>query len=119
MVNPGAFSGSRRDFLDSQKDIYSNAVSANLVADTVADIQRRYFKRFPITLPHDQEPTQEWMDQVDDGAPEPDTLPPDPETMGPDAYIQASLDYETLKKNIKMRKDVRRPQILYILPVIT
>ena len=76
MVNPGTFSGLRKAFLDSQQDIYAAAVQGKHVADTVANIQRRYFKRFPITLSHSEEPTKEFFDAVDDDAPDPELKPP-------------------------------------------
>ncbi|KAF9472823.1 hypothetical protein BDN70DRAFT_780715, partial [Pholiota conissans] len=68
MVNPGAFQGSRREFLTAQKELYANAVTDNHVADAVADIQRRYFKRYPITLPHTEEPSTESLANVDDNS---------------------------------------------------
>ncbi|KAF9551577.1 hypothetical protein CPC08DRAFT_647562 [Agrocybe pediades] len=59
MVNPGTFKGSRKEFLLAQKQAYSDAVKQGTVADVVADIQRQYFKRYPIELPHEQEPSPE------------------------------------------------------------
>ncbi|KAF9470299.1 hypothetical protein BDN70DRAFT_773752, partial [Pholiota conissans] len=61
MVNPGAFKGSRKLFLASQADLYTEAVAENRVADTVSDIQRRYFKHYPITLSHNEEPSEDWL----------------------------------------------------------
>ncbi|KJA13088.1 hypothetical protein HYPSUDRAFT_120316, partial [Hypholoma sublateritium FD-334 SS-4] len=72
MVNPGAFSGQRRAFLDGQQAVYAAAVAESHINDTVADIQRRYFKRFPITLSHTEEPTAEFLATVDDDAPDPE-----------------------------------------------
>ncbi|KAF9470434.1 hypothetical protein BDN70DRAFT_821384, partial [Pholiota conissans] len=69
MVNPGSFKGSRKTFLLTQADIYAEALVNNHVADMVSDIQRRYFKRYPITLPHEEEPSEQWLSQVDDNAP--------------------------------------------------
>ncbi|KAF8163969.1 hypothetical protein BJ912DRAFT_838852, partial [Pholiota molesta] len=70
MVNPGAFSGTRKAFLAAQSALYADAVTANHTADTVADIQRRYFKRYPISLSHTVEPSAESLAQVDDNAPD-------------------------------------------------
>ena len=44
MVNPGTFKGLRKQFLDSQQDVYAAAIKGKHVADTVADIQHCYFK---------------------------------------------------------------------------
>lgn len=106
MVNPGAFTGSRRSFLADQQSLYAAAVTGNHVADTVADIQRRYFKRYPMSLPHDQEPTEEWLAQVDDTLPDPEFKAPDMDAMDHDAYVRESLQYDELARNLKMRKDV-------------
>lgn len=105
MVNPGSFTGRRKEFLDSQKDLYAAAVKGGHVADTVADIQRRYFKRFPITLSHTEEPTQESLDAVDDDSPDPELLPP-AAGLDSDAHARAARVYEFQKAELKMRKDV-------------
>lgn len=107
MVNPGTFTGRRKDFLDSQKDLYAAAVSGNHVADAVADIQRRYFKRFPVTLLHTEEPSQESLDAVDDNAPDPELSRPQTDGLSPEAAARAVRVYELQKAELKMRKDVR------------
>ena len=106
MVNPGAFSGLRKAFLDAQKEAYAAAVAANEVNDVVADIQRRYFKRFPITLAHSTEPTEEHLASVDDDAPDPEMTPARGEGMDPDAYARAKRVYEFQCSELKMRKAV-------------
>ena len=40
MVNPGSFSGLRKQFLANQAALYATAVEDRHVNDTVADIQR-------------------------------------------------------------------------------
>lgn len=66
MVNPGAFLGSRHTFLLDQQERYSQSVRENWAADCVADVTRRYLKRYPIHLDHNTEPEPEWLAQVDD-----------------------------------------------------
>ncbi|KAF9039393.1 hypothetical protein BJ165DRAFT_1322946, partial [Panaeolus papilionaceus] len=70
MVNPGVFQGCRKEFLVSQKPNYEAAVHSGHSKDAITIIQRKYHKRFPITLPHDEEPLQEHWDSVDDDAPD-------------------------------------------------
>ena len=70
MVNPGAFQGSRKAFLLSQKADYRDGVVGGYAADALAKIQRKYFKRYPIDLPDLKEPSAEWLAAVDDDAPE-------------------------------------------------
>lgn len=59
-----------------------------------------------MTLPHDQEPTEEWLAQVDDTASDPELKAPDMDAMDHDAYVRESLKYDELARNLKMRKDV-------------
>ena len=106
MVNPGGFTGLRRQFLDAQQEIYAAAVKGKHVADTVADIQRRYFKRFPVTLSHSEEPSRESLDAVDDDAPDPEMKPPELDGLEPDACAHATRMYEFRIAELKMRKDV-------------
>ncbi len=106
MVNPGTFTGLRKQFLDSQQEIYAAAVKGKHVPDAVADIQRRYSKRFPLTLPHTEEPTQEALDGVDDDAPDPELTPPHLDGLEPDAQARAQRVYEFSIAELKMRKDV-------------
>ncbi|KAF9471459.1 hypothetical protein BDN70DRAFT_819959 [Pholiota conissans] len=105
MVNPGAFSGSRKDFLAAQADLYEVAVTNNHVADTVADIQRRYFKRYPISLPHNKEPSAEWLSSVNDNAPENELLPPDSSQLDGKNLEDAEAAYNEQVKTLKFRKE--------------
>lgn len=106
MVNPGAFSGSRKAFLHDQQDIYAAAVGNGHISDTVADIQRRYFKRYPIDLPHKQEPSSEWLAQVDDGTPDAEMKHPDAEKMSHEEWQVEAGKYDAQIRDIKARKDV-------------
>lgn len=109
MVNPGTFVGRRKEFLDAQQDVYAAAVKGGHIADAVADIQRRYFKRFPTTLPHTEDPTQESLDAVDDNDPDPEVSPPQAaDFANPEGHTRALRVYEFQKAEIKMRKDVSR-----------
>lgn len=99
MVNPGAFRGSRREFLVGEKANYAAAVNGGFQKDAVALIQRRYLKRYPISLAHDVEPSQEHLDAVDDDA-------PDPEPEQPDAEKLSSEEYDAAMKVIKERGEL-------------
>ena len=86
MVNPGAFRGSRYEFLREQKPTYAAAVADNCAADCLVEIQRRYFKRYPIDLEHNKEPSREHLDAVNDNAPDPEKPCPDPDAMSEEDY---------------------------------
>ena len=106
MVNPGAFRGSRKDFLLSQKATYAEAVAGGFATDVLADMQRRYFKRFPVDLPHTEEPSEEHLAAVDDDAPDPEQEQPDPEKMSVEEYQAAMSSLEERSKIIRFRKAV-------------
>lgn len=116
MVNPGTFKGLRKQFLDSQQDVYAAAIKGKHVADTVADIQRRYFKRFPITLSHTEEPSADSLAAVDDDAPDPEFGPPQLAALDSEAQTRAVRVYEFQLAELKMRKDVRSV-LFYLSPI--
>ena len=103
MVNPGAFQNSRKDFLVAQKPAYAQAVAGGFMRDCVADIQRRYFKRYPIDYPHEQEPTSEMTSGVNDDAPDPEPPMPDPTA---DEYELAEEAFQKRCTAVGYRKEV-------------
>ena len=107
MVNPGAFRGSRKEFLLSQKAVYAEAVIGGYVADALADIQRKYFKRYPIDLPHGEEPSQEHLANVDDNAPDVDPEEPDREQLGEELFEKKVAELQQRTELIRYRKAVR------------
>ena len=107
MVNPGAFRGSRKVFLLAEKETYASAVAGGFAADAIANIQRRYFKRYPIGLPHDEEPSQEALDAVNDDEADPEPEEPDPEKLTEAEYQGASRSLQENQKLIVYRKAVR------------
>ena len=106
MVNPGAFRGSRKDFLVSQKPAYAEAVVGGFAADVLANIQRKYFKRYPVELPHDEEPTPEHLAAVNDDEADPEIEGPDAEKMSPQQYEDAVEALEQRSSVIRFRKAV-------------
>ena len=106
MVNPGAFKGTRRDFLTSKKEEYKAAVKAGFAADTLATIQRQYFKRYPVDFPHDLEPAPEVLAAVDDDSPDQEVKAPDPSTMDDQEYAAAMEILESRRKTVAFRKAV-------------
>ena len=96
----------RKMFLDSQQAAYDAAAEEDDVADIVANIQRRYFKRFPLTLLHSQDPTPEHLASVDDDAPDPELTPPPQDNENPEAYARACHVSEFQIQELKMRKAV-------------
>lgn len=106
MVNPGAFRGLRDAFLVEQKPKYAAAVLGNYVAECVADIQRRYFKRFPIVLDHNEDPSPEFLASVDDHEIDLEPVAPNEATMTPAAFEVATEEFANRRKLIESRKEV-------------
>ncbi|KAG6914544.1 hypothetical protein DXG01_016688 [Tephrocybe rancida] len=79
MVNPGAFCGQRKTYIDAQKNIYTRAVAENCVADTVAKIQHGYIKWYSMNM--DEELTLGHLAQVNDNAADPKLVPPSSEGL--------------------------------------
>lgn len=112
MVNPGSFKGARRQFLEGEKPSYARAVVERDTKDRLADIQRRFFKRFPIDLADDVEPSPEALAAVDDDAPDIEPPSPDEENMSPEDLASAQSAFKARKKVIKYRRGVsHRPYI--------
>jgi len=107
MVNPGVFRGSRKDFLLGEKAAYVAGVQGGYVHDALVDIQRKYLKRYPISLPHSEEPSSESLASIDDNAPDPEQEEPDKEKMEPEAYAEAMKAVEVCRSLIVYRKAVR------------
>jgi len=97
MVNPGAFQGLRKQFLMNEKPAYAAGVLGGYAADALANIQKRYFRRFPIDLPHDQEPTVEWLAGVNNNSPDTEL-----EIIGTDKLT--SVEFEEAVAQLKERR---------------
>lgn len=106
MVNPGAFQGSRREFLLGEKPAYAAGVDGGYAADALAVIQRRYFKRYPMTLLHVEEPTAVFLAAVDDNAPDLEEHVPDPETMSAESYEREMIEVNSRHVHFVYRKAV-------------
>ena len=106
MVNPGAFQGARKAFLLGEKEAYSQAVDEGYVPEAVAKIQRRYFKRFPVDLPDNVEPSEEQLAAVDDDEIEPEFPEPDAEKLSAQEYEAAMTALDERRKKILFKKGV-------------
>ena len=106
MVNPGAFQGSRKTFLQSQKADYQAGVVGSYAADALAQIQRKYFKRYPIDMPHNEEPSPEWLEAVDDDAADEEQPRPDIDALNEDKFAAAMVKIEERQVLLHYRKAV-------------
>lgn len=106
MVNPGAFQGARKTFLMGKKEAYSQAVDNGYVAEAVAKIQRRYFKRFPIDLSDKVEPTPEELAAIDDDIINPKYEEPDEEKMTTEEYKLAMEKLDVRRTRVAFHKGV-------------
>ena len=106
MVNPGIFRGTRFAFLVSEKASYKAGVDGGYAADALAKIQSRYFRRYPVELSLDEEPSAEFLKAVDDERPDVDQQVPDPEKLTVDEYkaeverLRQRADLITVRKAV-------------------
>jgi len=112
MPNPGSFLGSRFDFLRSQNRLYAAAVIANTKEECIADIQRRYFKRYPIDLEHNVEPTQLFLGSVDDDEADPEVVAPDANLLSPEEFKIAMRAFDECQTLVVFRKQVSRLELV-------
>lgn len=106
MVNPGSFQGARRQFLEDEKEGYIQAAVDGVLPDRLADIQRRFFKRFPIDRGDDYEPTADELAAVDDDAPDAEPAAPDETKMSVEAFAKAKEEFKARRTKITFRRDV-------------
>ncbi|KAG6905642.1 hypothetical protein DXG01_001479, partial [Tephrocybe rancida] len=101
MVNPGTFRGGRKAYVDTQKNIYVQAVAENCVTDTVASIQHGYIKRFSMNM--DEEPTPEHLAQVDDSVADPEQVSPSSEMLSDEEHQLVMKVWQTKQDVIKFQ----------------
>lgn len=96
MPNPGVFQGPRKDWLLAQLKGYGQSLDQNLGAEYIRSTQRRFLARWPITLPLDQEQSEEFLANVDDDAP----------LEEPDLSNLSQEEKDSLANNLRLRKAV-------------
>ena len=114
MVNPGSFLGSRFEFLRAQNRLYAAAVISNTKEECIGDIQRRYFKRYPIDLEHNVEPAPEFLARVDDDEADPEVVAPDPSVLSLEEFNQATEAFGERRKELNFRKQVSRELVILL-----
>ncbi|PPQ86393.1 hypothetical protein CVT25_003472 [Psilocybe cyanescens] len=89
MPNPGNFHGSQLKFLLGKKPAYELTAATRPGAEAILNIQRQYFKRYPIELLLNVELTAEFLANVDDDAADVDIQEPDIDKLMPEEYQEA------------------------------
>jgi len=107
-----AFSGLRLKFLEEQLEGYATAVVESRDNDFVLDVQRRYLKRFPLSLPHDIEPSHESLDAIDDNLPDQEFKEPTQKDMSNEEYMAAKSAFDHECALLHFRKEVSQFHIL-------
>jgi len=106
MVNPGTFRGTRKLFLTGELVAYAAAVEGGYAGDGIAMITRRYFKRYPVELSLDEEPSPEHLAAVDDEAIDPDEPPMDHTELSLEDFIDQGIAREERAALIVYRQAV-------------
>ena len=114
MSPPGSFLGARFEFLQAQKRMYAASIISNSKAACIADIQRRYFKRFPIEHQHNVDPMPEFLASVDDDEADTEFVAPDSNSMSPEEFKKAEGVFQERQKLVTFRKQVSRLNLGYL-----
>ncbi|EDR06994.1 uncharacterized protein LACBIDRAFT_328415 [Laccaria bicolor S238N-H82] len=113
MLNPGGFAGSRLKFLEGELPAYTKAVVNNREDNFILDLWRRYFKRYPVDLADNVEPTEETLASVNDNEPDEELEPPKKETMTEEEYTNQLLKFNQTKEAIKKKKQKIKRWLAY------
>ncbi|KDR79066.1 hypothetical protein GALMADRAFT_64225, partial [Galerina marginata CBS 339.88] len=97
------FQGQRTEFLEKQRANYAEALKDGSKDDFLKEVVRRFFKRFPIELGMDGEPTEDQLKAVDDSKPDQELPIPNAKEMSPEEYRVALKTYEERKDFITRR----------------
>lgn len=89
----------------NERPAYTAGVQGGYSADALTNIQRRFFKRFPVDL-HDEDPTADFLSRVNDGAPDAEPELPDRSQMSQEEYGEAIARLVERRKLIDFRKAV-------------
>ena len=90
----------------NEKPSYAAGVLGGYAGDALLKIQRRYFRRFPIDLPHDQEQSVEFLANVNDNAPDKEEEVVDFDNLTP-VEVEAMMErIKERRKLIEFRKAV-------------
>ncbi|KAK7017024.1 hypothetical protein VNI00_018751 [Paramarasmius palmivorus] len=109
-MSPSAFKGTRLTFLEAAITAYAIALKEGHGADFLAELVRRYFKRYPPSLPHNEEPSPEHLAAVNDDEPDPEIVPPTKEPdQNDEDFGKALIAHQALLKVIGGRiSQIRR-----------
>jgi len=113
MVNPGTFQSTRKEFLTGELPAYGKAIADGYTVDAIAMICQQYFKRYPVDIPLNQEPTPEHLAGVDDEAIEPDKPPVDHTLLSLEEFLVEGLRQEEPSALIIYRQAVRSSYAMF------
>ncbi|KDR64898.1 hypothetical protein GALMADRAFT_1350442, partial [Galerina marginata CBS 339.88] len=91
------------EFLEKQRPNYAVALKNGSKDDFLKDVVRRFFKRFPVELAMDVEPTEDQLNAVDDAKPDQEIPIPNAKEMSPEEFQVALKTYEEHKEIITRR----------------
>ena len=109
MPHPGAFKGGRLKFLQDELTEYTKAVINDRAEDFALDVIRRFFKRYPLDLQDDLEPTPDMLANLNDDEPDEEPQPPSKENMTLEEYDIEMKNFEQLQRRLTKKTEVSLP----------
>jgi hypothetical protein len=107
MPTPSLFVGKPLAFLKSAYPDYRKAVENQAGKEEALKITRCFHKRFSPLKDLSEEPSDEFLESIDDDDPDKQYEKPDPKTMGKTEYKKKLKRYSKMMKTAQTRKEVR------------
>lgn len=85
-MNPGIFKGTCLEFVQGEHANYVKAVLEGHATEELMNIICHFFKRFPISLPDNEEPSVEDLGNINNEAPDIETHRPDEDKLSPEEF---------------------------------
>ena len=94
------YCGLGKEFPLEEKESYSTAIKEDYKKDALMNIQCRYFKQFPINLPHNVEPSNEYLASVNNDMADSEPAEPNKDKLSADEYEKELAKLEEQEKPI-------------------
>lgn len=106
MVNPGTFHGKALVYLESCKEQFSKGVDTGTARDVATNIIRGFFLRFSADAPLNEDPTDDFLDRVDDDIPAEEHPFPAEEDISPEMFELEMKKWQERQQTIGYRTRV-------------
>ncbi len=86
-----------------ERELYAKAVADGRAKDQLMDVVRRYFKRYPVSLVNNIEPSPEDLANIDDAAPDKEMPAPNENSLSAKEYGRQLVLYKAEQATLDLR----------------